>query len=561
MKYMYKYLLVAINAKYIHSNLGIYSIEAYIKKNNPRIHIERLESTINHNLDKILQAVYERKADAVGFSSYIWNIEYVLLLTKNLKKIAPHIKIILGGPEVSYKAEHILQEYPEVDIIIRGEGEQTSLEVIGALEEHRAIGDIAGITYRDEKGIHTNQDRAAMDMDELEFVYPYLEPEIIENRIVYYESSRGCPFRCSYCLSSIGSDLKFRTTDKVLKEIGYFLDNKVPQVKFVDRTFNAKRSHTLAILKYLKEHDNGITNFHFEIEGAIMSEEEIEAFGSLRKGQVQLEVGVQSTNVKTLREVRRFSDIPKLARIVARLREKQNIHLHLDLIAGLPYEDLSSFVNSFNEVYAMGPDELQLGFLKVLDGSHMSIMEKEYGIVRFDTPPYEILSNRWLSYRDILLLKGVEEVLEVYYNSHQFEESMAYLEERFASPFALYQGLATFYEEYHLFDNKQNRIRRYEILFDFVRRTRIPDCSLEAFQDVLMIDLYKREKAKSRPNFGMEDRSMEKEYKEIFKMQCMKRGLKNHEAHLEVLQNGALVFFDYTKRNPISYNVEYEILG
>ncbi len=564
---MYKYLLVALNAKFIHSNLGIYSIEGYLKQHNPGLVVEKLESNINHNQGIILQDIYESAADAVGFSTYIWNIEYVLLLAKNLRKLRPNVKIILGGPEVSYKAVGLMEEYPEIDFIIRGEGEKVTSKLLRYLSR----GDIAqapkekaknipGICYREGVKIMENAPAPAMDMDELPFVYPDLGTEFTKNRIIYYESSRGCPFRCSYCLSSIGSDLKFRSIDKVKKELQYFLDEKVPQVKFVDRTFNAKKSHSLEILNHIKAHDNGITNFHFEVEGDILSEEEIEILSSMRVGQVQLEIGVQTTNKRTLREIRRFADTQKLEENMRKLKAAGNIHLHLDLIADLPFEDFPSFRESFNRVYAMKPDELQLGFLKVLDGSYMWEMEKEYGIKRFDTPPYEILSNHWLAYTELMLLKDVEEVLAVYFNSRQFEESVEFLESKFDTPFAMYEAIARYYKEKDFFRIKHNRMQRYEILHDFCEELTdigtLSEADFTYLKDLLITDICKREKMKSRPRFCAEDFSQGKEYKEIFRTECMKRGLKNHEAHLEILGDGEILYFDYTKRNPLNNNAE-----
>ncbi len=582
---MYKYLLVALNAKFIHSNLGIYSIEAYLKLHNPNLVVEKLESNINHNAAVILQGIYESGAEAVGFSTYIWNIEYVLLLVRNLRKLCPNVTIILGGPEVTYKAIRLMEEYPEIDFIIKGEGEKSSSELLQYLcrdmdmrtakhgsriskevfsgEQPGATdcSEIPGLCYRNGGKIAENDDSSPMDMDELPFVYPNLGREFTENRIIYYESSRGCPFRCSYCLSSIGSDLKFRGLDKVKREMQYFLDNEVKQVKFVDRTFNAKKSHSLEILKYIKEHDNGVTNFHFEMEGDILSEEEIALLTSMRAGQVQLEIGVQTTNERTLREIRRFADTNKLEDNMRKLRTSGNMHLHLDLIAGLPFEDFSSFQASFNRVYAMKPDELQLGFLKVLDGSHMWEMEEKYKIKRFDTPPYEILSNHWIQYPELLILKAVEEMLEVYYNSRQFEESMTFLEGRFETAFAMYEAMAGYYKRRNLFPEKHNRMKRYEILYDFccelLQSGKLSQADLKHLRDLLTIDLYKREKVKSGSPFCMQDRSRDPNYKELFRKECIKRGLKNHEAHLELLGNGRRVFFDYTRKSPLSNNAVY----
>ena len=389
-----KILLNAINAKYIHSNLAVYSLRAYAKEY--REHIRLLEYTINNRVEEILEGIYKEHADVICFSCYIWNLDYIEEIVLEIGKLRPDMPIWLGGPEVSYHAEEMLEQYPFLDGIMKGEGEITFRELAVYYQnqengtEGKTLEEIHGITYRDAEGaIKSNPWRPAMDLSEVDF--PYANLKKFENRIIYYESSRGCPFSCSYCLSSIDKRLRFRNLDLVKKELAFFLEQKVPQVKFVDRTFNCKKDHAMAVWKFIAEHDNGVTNFHFEIAADLMTEEELKLLNTLRPGLVQLEIGVQSTNPQTIEAIHRKMDFGRVTEIVNRIAKGRNIHQHLDLIAGLPYEDYDSFRRSFADVYALRPQQLQLGFLKVLRGSFMYEHTEKYDCHYQEREPYEVL--------------------------------------------------------------------------------------------------------------------------------------------------------------------------
>ena len=575
-----KYLLAAINAKYIHSNLGVYSLKRYAEEKLAAaggIRIELGEYTINHQMERILQDIYKRSPDVVGFSCYIWNILYVKELVRNLKKVMPGVHIWLGGPEVSYDAEKVLSELPEAELVMLGEGEETFRQLVelaertGAdereLQWKKSLASIRGITYRTEEGnLCTTGPAPLMNLDELPFSYENLEG--LEHRIIYYESSRGCPFSCSYCLSSIDKKVRFRSPELVKKELGFFLERKVPQVKFVDRTFNCKKSHSMEIWRYLLEHDNGVTNFHFEVSADLLDEEELALIGQMRPGLIQLEIGVQTTYPETIAEIRRRMDLEKLAANVAAVNERKNVHQHLDLIAGLPFETLERFQQSFDDVYRMEPEQLQLGFLKVLKGSYMAEMAKTYGIKYQSQPPYEVLSTRWLSYGDLILLKGVEEMVEVYYNSGQFRAVIKKLETEFASPFSLYESLARYYEEKGLTGISHNRLARYEILYDFIRELPAGEGRRsETYRDLLMYDLYLRENVKSRPSFAGDLTSCKEQVKQFFIKEAAEplylRGYEGYDsrqlakmAHLEPMGDGSYVLFDYKNRDAMFGNAK-----
>lgn len=424
-----KILLVAINAKYIHSNLAVYSLKAYAKAHAGEWDIELAEYTVNQQKDDILMDIYGRRPDILCFSCYIWNLEHIEDLVKDIRKLRPGMPVWLGGPEVSYDAADVLARLPEVTGVIKGEGEETFAglcrvyhECAEEAEEGRQemlwtrLRMLEGITFKDAGGrISDNPWRPVTDLSGVPFVYHNMEE--FRNKIIYYESSRGCPFSCSYCLSSVDRQLRFRDLETVKRELKFFIDQEVPQVKFVDRTFNCRHEHAIAIWKCIAEHDRGITNFHFEVAADLLNEEELKILEGMRPGLVQLEIGIQSTNPDTIREIRRVMDFDKVRNAVERIRRKGNIHQHLDLIAGLPYEDIASFARSFDDVYSLRPQQLQLGFLKVLKGSYMEEMKEEYGLVYKSRPPYEVLYTKWLSYEDTIRLKGIEEMVEVYYNS------------------------------------------------------------------------------------------------------------------------------------------------
>jgi len=577
-----KIVLAALNAKYVHSNLAVYNLQAYAKKqwNNECLSQQQLteesegtrqldcrvpsivvrEYTINHNLDSILQAIYMEKAAVVAFSCYIWNVQEILTIAKELYKVSPATRIWLGGPEVSYNSRELMEKHSFIEGIMRGEGEKTFAQLTQCwnsqyVEDFNCGGwdkadccyeDILGITYRNEKGeICENAVRPLMSMDEVPFIYENLSD--FENKIVYYETSRGCPFSCSYCLSSIDKSVRFRSMEMVEQELQFFLEHRVPQVKLIDRTFNCKREHSLAIWRYITEHDNGVTNFHFEVSADLLGEEEFALFEQMRPGLIQLEIGLQSTNPATIKEIRRTMDIERLKSNIRRVRQFGNIHQHLDLIAGLPYEDLETFKTSFNCAYDMKPDQLQLGFLKVLKGSYMEEQILEYELQYQETQPYEVLSTKWITYDDILQLKLVEEMVEVYYNSDQYEHVLAYLVPFFESPYAFYEALGTYYHKHQLFGIGFKREARYEALRRFVEEYfcqgelkccgdnrlgeqrdnsnewKLCDCqrdtvfSKNIFLSLLTYDYYLRENAKSRPSWSEKEPIEKSVYHEFFK--------------------------------------------
>ncbi|MBQ1311937.1 MAG: DUF4080 domain-containing protein, partial [Blautia sp.] len=592
-----KILLAACNAKFIHTNLALHELYSYAAPYQEEIGIR--EFTINQTEDEVLREIYREHPQVICFSCYIWNIHFVLRLACDLVKILPGAAIWCGGPEVSYNARKVLEENPFLKGIMRGEGERTFLELCRHyLERSIPLSGIAGITYRDEvsrklsgvgcaapqeagtgckstqgagKGckspqeagkdraslqeeeagpeyrgrILENPDRDVMDLSDVPF--PYKDPGAFRNKILYYESSRGCPFRCSYCLSSVDKKLRFRDLSLVEKELQFFLDHRVPQVKFVDRTFNCEKQHAKTIWRYILEHDNGVTNFHFEISADLVDEEELGIFRKMRPGLIQLEIGVQSTNPQTIRAIRRTMDFSGVSRVVQKIRSFRNIHQHLDLIAGLPYEDLASFRKSFNEVYALRPDQLQLGFLKVLTGSYMAECTEEYRIVYKACEPYEVLSTRWLSYEDILELKTVENMVEIYYNSGQFRKTLEYTEAWFENPYAFYRELGEFYSRKGYDILSHSRIRRYEILLEFLMKKNSGEEN--GIRDCLCQDLYLREKLKSRPDFICTGKETERQKRDFMK----KAGIPP-TAHVECLLGGQVLLFDYEDRDPLSHN-------
>ena len=573
-----KVLLTAVNAKYIHSNLAIYSMKAYAEqKGCPGAEIQLAEYTINQQQDGILRGIYEKKPDLLCFSCYIWNISFVRELILDVKKILPKTRIWVGGPEVSYDAEDFLKEMPQVTGVICGEGEETFAEVVRTYaqwekqeQEPGKLADVPGIVYRDGEKLVFTGNRDILNMDEL--VFPYENLSLFEHKIIYYESSRGCPFSCSYCLSSIDKKLRFRSVFLVKKELQFFLDHQVPQVKFVDRTFNCKKEHAMEIWKYIKEHDNSITNFHFEIAADLLTEEEIGLIAAMRPGLIQLEIGVQSTNERTLQEIRRKTSFQEICKKVRAVAEGENVHQHLDLIAGLPYEDYKSFQKSFCDVYALRPQQLQLGFLKVLKGAYMEEMADAYGCVYKSKEPYEVLKTKWLTYGEISRLKGIEEMTEVYYNSGQFFYTLEALVKEFPDAFTMYEELADFYKRKGYFAVSHARISRYEILREFLQEKGIQ--YLEFYDQLMVLDLYARENLKTRPSWAMDLKPYKRQIQAFYaKEEEQPEILKDYQGyqarqmekmtHLEVFTYNVLegkpekgcypVVFDYKKRNPLTY--------
>lgn len=545
-----KILLAACNAKYIHSNLAVYDLKAYSSDYDE--HVILREYTINQPKDEILKDIYSSGADVVCFSCYIWNISFVRELIRDLVKILPKTAFWAGGPEVSYDAEKFLTEMPEMTGVMVGEGEKTFYDLLEFyIDGKDSLEEISGIAYRTGDKIIHNGWRELMDLSAIPFVYEHLEK--FENRIIYYESSRGCPFSCSYCLSSIDKKLRFRDLELVKIELQFFLDHRVPQVKFVDRTFNCKHEHAMTIWKYILEHDNGVTNFHFEISADLLREEEMELMSQMRPGLIQLEIGVQSTNPETIRAIHRHMDLKKLEHCVNRVHSFRNIHQHLDLIAGLPYEDYDTFHQSFNDVYRMKPDQLQLGFLKVLKGSLMQKEAEVYGIVYKEKEPYEVLSTNWLTYGEVLKLKMVESMVEVYYNSGQFWHTLEYLVPFEKDAFTFYEKLGSFYEKKGYSEISHSRMRRYEILLEYLQEE--TDVPTEVAAQKMLYDLYLREKLKKRPVFAPD----QKQY-ETAVWNYRKNNQVSKTAHIEVFENGTVILFDYEKRDPLSNNAYTEVV-
>lgn len=543
-----KILLAACNAKYIHSNPAVYDLKAYAAAYKDSVQIK--EFTINQPKDEIMKEIYRSGADVVCFSCYIWNISFVRELIRDLKKILPDTVFWAGGPEVSFHAKNFLEDMPQVTGIMKGEGEETFLALAGYyLEGKGRLEEISGIVFRKENEIVDNGFREPVDLDRIPFIYE--NPENFENRIIYYESSRGCPFSCSYCLSSIDRKLRFRSLSLVKKELQFFLDHRVPQVKFVDRTFNCRHEHAMEIWKYILEHDNGVTNFHFEVSADLFREDELELIGRMRPGLIQLEIGVQSANPETLEAVHRKTDLEKLRRNVEKIRSFHSVHQHLDLIAGLPCEDYESFRRSFDFVHSMKPDQLQLGFLKVLKGSLMEENAREYGITCKSLEPYEVLSTRWISYEEILKLKTVESMVEVYYNSGQFQYTLNWLMGFWEDAFFFYEDLGRFYERKGYEELSHSRIRRYEILLEFLHEK--PEISVAEAAGRMVYDLYLRENLKKRPSFAADQKPYEK---------AVWSYRKEHQvpktAHIEVFSDGTAVLFDYDRRDPLSHNARSE---
>jgi radical SAM superfamily enzyme YgiQ (UPF0313 family) len=406
--------------------------------------------------------------------------------------------------------------------------------------------------------------------------------KIFENKIIYYETSRGCPFSCSYCLSSIDKKLRFRDLELVKKELKFFLDNGTAQVKFVDRTFNCNHNHAMEIWKFIKENDNGITNFHFEIAADLMTENEINLISTMRAGLIQLEIGVQSTNEKTLEAIQRKTSLEKIAQVTSKIRSAGNIHQHLDLIAGLPYENFTSFANSFNQVYAMKPDQLQLGFLKVLHGSAMEQGTEEFEVVYREKAPYEVLKTKWLSFEEVLKLKDVENAVEIYYNSFQFSNTIGMLETEFNSPFEMYEQLGEYYKNHSLNGEKHSRVDRYNLLLAFIEHTKkerkeesgkrensdkkVESFDVKQYREMLTLDFYLRENAKSRPVFSADISKYKKQMREFLKSETIRTVLPDYAeydsrqiekmTHIEIfgIDSGkeTYILFDYKNRNPLN---------
>jgi len=460
-----KVLLCGINSKYIHSNLAIRYLKAYTKDLNYSCSIK--EYTINHRLENILENIILERPDIVAFSTYIWNVEYVEKLSSLIKAVDDSIIILYGGPEVSYDGKESLKNMSG-DFLIEGEGEETYREFIEILLSDENIKDklknIKGLYSKMGDEIFYGGKRELMDINKV--IFPYDEEDDLGNKIVYYEASRGCPFNCKYCLSSTIHGVRFLNMDRVKKELDFFINKRVRLIKFVDRTFNCNHDFAMEIWRHLIER-GGDTTFHFEISADILRKDEIELLKKAPKGKFQFEVGVQTTNNEVLRNINRFVNFEDIKEKVEELLNTKNIQQHLDLIAGLPGEDYDSFRNSFNDVYSIKPEEIQLGFLKLLKGSLMKAEKEKWGMEASPYPPYEILKTKDISYEELLKLKRVEFAVDKYYNSQKFNTIIKYFEEQYDMPFDFYYDLGQYFKEKGHFDRNLSSVEYYKVFLDF----------------------------------------------------------------------------------------------
>lgn len=477
-------LLTTLNSKFIHSNLALRYLKASLKHLPLTLIMD--EFTINDHLERVVGDIYRHKPDIIALSCYIWNIRETLMVVESIKKVIPDSVVVLGGPEVSYDSVSLLEENTEVDVIVKGEGEITFPFLIERLMNNKPLDDVEGITYRKAGTIIENRDRTPLsDLDALPF--PYEEGfQDLDNRIVYYETTRGCPFQCQYCLSSINPGVRYLSLDRVKKDIKTFIDAGIPQVKLVDRTFNCNPKRARDIFRMIMEM-GGNTNFHFEICGDLLDDETLDLLKDAPPGLFQFEIGVQSTRVETLEAIRRKTDFDKLSERVKILKGYRNIHLHLDLIAGLPGENYLSFQRSFNDVYKLKPDRLQLGFLKLLKGSGIRKDAEIWEYKYLSQPPYEVLENRDISYGEILMLKDVEDLVERYYNTHRYTNSLEYLGQLFGGDYyALYEDFARYWRTKGYAGLSHSLIRHYEIFIEY--GLSIDGIDGEYFKDLIRLD-------------------------------------------------------------------------
>lgn len=496
-----KVLLTTLNAKYIHSSLALRNLKMYCQHVVDKIDIK--EYTINNSLLDILADIYKQNAHIIGFACYIWNIEMTLKLASMVKKVLPDIKVILGGPEVSYDPGNIIRTCDYVDYIVVGEGEETLKRLLQALSS--GVGDIssiAGLAYRGQNFTDIElYPQIIKNLDDIPFAYTEQDIKDLSDKIIYYESSRGCPFSCQYCLSSTTAGVRYYSLERVFSDLQYFVDHNVRQVKFVDRTFNANKAHYLPILNFLAN-QKCRTNFHFEIAADILDDDVLEMLAGVPKGRFQFEVGVQSTYEPTLKEIRRNNDWPKIVHAVSRVVSYGNIHMHLDLIVGLPYEDINNFGKSFNDVFSLTPDMIQIGFLKLLKGSGIRNRGKQHGYIYMDTPPYEVLANKYMSYNDVCELKMLEELFEHLYNSGRCKLTINYLiSVKFAgNAFAMFRSLTAYWEaqSLHMKAHSSKSLIKY---FKEFCVTILDDNQLKCCVESLKFDVLLSDKGNSRPDF------------------------------------------------------------
>ena len=581
-----KTLLVGINAKYIHTSLAVRSIEMYCKENNTNVNIK--EFTINNDEDKLINEIYEEKPDFLGFSCYIWNINIILEIISTIKKLLPNVKVFVGGPEVSYEYDYIFEK--GIDIVCIGEGEKTVKELIDKFNEKKCIDksfeNVNGIAFKLENDIIVTKDRDLLQLDEIPFVYKN-GLEGTEHKILYYEASRGCPYSCQYCLSSLEKGLRFLSEKRVKEDLDFFLKNNVKQVKFVDRTFNCNKKFALLIWNYLIDNDNGITNFHFEISADIVDDDMLNVLKNARVGLFQFEIGVQSTNDATLDEIKRKTNLQKLFDKVDKIKNLKNIHQHLDLIAGLPFEDYDIFKKSFNDVFNVYPEQFQLGFLKLLKGSGLRINAEKYGIVYKDKAPYEVLYTNLIDYDKMNMLKNIEEMIETYYNSGKAINTIKYGIKFFNSPFDFFEQLATYWVKNNYNNISHSKMKLYEVIYGFFKN--IKDIDNNVLNEIVKFDILLNDNIKSLPvwvNTKYDNNFRDKERK----FYNNKENIQKYIPHLEkydakqisrmcyfekfsidiekminsnfnlINKEEVYILFDYNTKNDLIYKVKYHYL-
>ncbi|MVO73136.1 DUF4080 domain-containing protein [Paeniclostridium sordellii] len=542
-----KILLTTLNSKFIHTNLAIRYLNQMVKDIED-IEVDIREYTINNELDFILKDIYKNDYDVILFSTYIWNVNDIVKLCDNIKKVKPNMKIALGGPEVSYDSEDSMKKYDFVDYILYGEGELVFRDFVKHLKGDIKIEDVDGIVYRNNKDIIKNKPMKLLEnLDLIPSPYEKLNKEEYENRIVYYETSRGCPFNCQYCLSSTLQGLRYFSIDRVKKDLKALIDARVSQIKFIDRTFNANKKFAMEIMKFLMENDNDYTTYHFEVTAHLLSDDMLEFLKDCKEGLFQFEIGVQTTNEKVLDAVGRRDDFGKLSYVVKKIASYRNIHQHLDLIAGLPYEDYKSFENSFNDVFNLGIEHLQLGFLKMIKGTGIRNRADEHEFRYKDYPPYEVLYNKYISYDQILKLKDIEEILERYFNSKNFVLSMRYIIHNFykQSPFKFFEDFATYFNDNGYFNMSQGKNQLYKILLDFYLEK--ININSDLFKEIIKYDYISLGKTSNVPAF------LEKVDIEDFKNRCH-LFLQNEENILKYIPR-----FESTPAKQIIKYVHFEV--
>ncbi len=508
-----KVILVGVNSKFVHSNLAIRYLKAYTEDLNYTC--KNMEFSINDRVERVVEELLQEKPNFIGFSCYIWNIDFIIQLANLIKLVNPDIEIAYGGPEVTYNPKEFLSTNVG-EYVIEGEGEESYRElIINKLKEinnGEIIESITGIYIKRKNNISYGGKRSLMDMNNI--IFPYDEAENLDNKIVYYEGSRGCPFNCKYCLSSTIHGVRFLDINRVRKELKFFIEKGVSLVKFVDRTFNCNKVFANAIWEFLIA-EGGETIFHFEISADLLSIESIEILKRAPKDMFQFEIGVQSTNEEVLKSINRtikFSDISKKVR---ELNELNNIKQHLDLIAGLPGENYESFKKSFNDVYKIEPEELQLGFLKLLKGSQMRDESDKWGIVYSPYPPYEVLKTKDITYDELIRLKKVEHMVDKYLNSGKFNNIIKFFlcSNVFAEPFDFYYELSRFFEWKGYFARNISSNTYYELFMEFNKE--VVKGNELVLRDIIKYDYLCFNNKRGIPEFMKEnmDKSMEKNIK------------------------------------------------